>query len=86
MELEMRALGPERESLARFKAKQWTRPAMSWYKALVPSEFLKTLHERNDLWGTAQTLGFLGCDILLPSLNLRSVLNWFGWVQAYLFF
>ena len=86
MEVEVRELGPERESLARFTVKQRTRPAISWYRTPVPSESLKALHERNDLRGAAQTLGFLGCYILTLCLALYSFSHWSGWITACLVF
>jgi fatty acid desaturase len=39
-------------------------PAIAWYRTHIPSAELKRLHERSDVRGFAQTLGYLGLLVL----------------------
>jgi len=86
MEVEVDELGPERESLARFTIKQRTRPAIHWYRTPVPPESLKALHERSDVHGTMQTLGFLGCYGLTLAAVLYSFFHGPVWLTVGLVF
>lgn len=52
--------GLEREPLSEFTRRERTAPAIPWYRSPVPREEMRQLHEKSDLRGAGQTLGYLG--------------------------
>lgn len=53
-------LGPEPESLADFTAKERKAPVIDWYRTPLPKDDFKALHQKSDMKGAIQTLGYLG--------------------------
>ena len=66
-------LRPEPESLAVFTRKERKAPVIDWYRTSLDKAAFKSLHQKNDWKGAAQTLGHLG---------LRAVLGGAAWYSS----
>jgi len=66
------SLAPEKESLPDFTAGERKNPVIDWYRTPIPKEELKALHNRSDLLGAIQTLGYLGILGLMGGLAVYS--------------
>lgn len=65
-------LGPETESLAEYTRKDHAAPAIPWYRTPLPRDEIRRLHERSDLLGALQTLGYLGVYALTAAAALHA--------------
>lgn len=71
-----KVLGPEPESLAEFTAKERKAPVIDWYRSpIARAEFL-ALHEKSDVKGAAQTLGYLAILAATATAAFYSVWHW----------
>ncbi len=60
--------------------------AVTWYRTPLDPKVLMGLHERSDLLGWLQTLGYLGLLVLTGSLAFYSTTHWPWWVTVLLVF
>ena len=69
------ATAPE-PTLPEFTDRERTTPAIAWYRTRIAPAELKTLHQRSDLLGALQTLGYLGTITFTAALALYSFAHW----------
>lgn len=56
--------------------------AISWYRTKLPPGALKALHEKSDLKGAIQTLGYLGILFGFGAAAWHSFHQWAWWATA----
>lgn len=74
-------LHPNEQTLAEYtdEVKQAKPRVINWYRTKLPREEMKAVHQRSDLLGAAQTLGYLGVLVATASLSLYSFYHWPWW-------
>ena len=79
-------LPPEPDRLPDFTAQQSKTPAINWYRSAIPREAFKQLHQKSDLLGALQTLGYLAVYAGTAALAILSFYIWSPWVTIPLVF
>lgn len=72
------------DSLAAFTEEQRKGRAIAWYRCPVPPRELKALHQRSDLLGAAQTLGYLAMFAGTCAAALYAFFHWPWWATLLL--
>ena len=70
------------EPLDRFTERLHTPQRVDWYRTPLPSGASKRLHERSDLRGALQTLGYLGILVSLGFLAIFASFRWPWWIAV----
>ena len=76
----------EEPPLPVFTEEQRTAPSISWYRSPLPPGALKRLHERNDLSGGVQTLGYLAVYAAAAAATIWSSFRGPWWLTIGCFF
>jgi len=79
-------LPPETDRLPVFTDKQHKSPAINWYRSTIPKGEFKRLHQKSDLLGALQTLGFLSVYLSTMALAIISFYHWRVWATIPLVF
>lgn len=79
-------LGPEPVPLSEFTRKERKSPVINWYRTPIPKEAFKALHEKDDIKGAVQTLGYLAILLTTGVLAYISFHHWAWYVTVPLVF
>ena len=76
----------EEPPLKQFTEEQRISPAINWYRSPLPPGAMKELHQRSDLLGAVQTLGYLAIYAAAAALTIWSSFHGTWWLTLIGFF